>query len=108
MKKNKWNRHFLGWKENKMISRGPLWLQKMNDEKLSELLNKIDDLQLNSSTSDEELISISETWYDNNVGMERFTRLSIDAWKEAAYRFTNRRWNGGFLCLKIFLVYINQ
>jgi len=74
-----------------MISRGPLWLQKMNDEKLSELLNKIDDLQLNSSTSDEELISISETWYDNNVGMERFTRLSIDAWKEAAYRFTNRR-----------------
>ena len=74
-----------------MISRGPLWLQKMNDEKLSELLNKIDDLQLNSSTSDEELISISETWYDNNVGMEKFTRLSIDAWKEAAYRFTNRR-----------------
>lgn len=74
-----------------MISRGPLWLQKMNDEKLSELLNKIDDLQLNSSTSDEELISINETWYDNNVGMERFTRLSIDAWKEAAYRFTNRR-----------------
>lgn len=74
-----------------MIGRGPLWLQKMNDEKLSELLNKIDDLQLNSSTSDEELISINETWYDNNVGMERFTRLSIDAWKEAAYRFTNRR-----------------
>lgn len=74
-----------------MIGRGTLWLQKMNDEKLSELLNKIDDLQLNSSTSDEELISINETWYDNNVGMERFTRLSIDAWKEAAYRFTNRR-----------------
>ena len=74
-----------------MINRGPLWIQKLNNEKLSELLNKIDDLQLKGSTSDEELISLSETWYDNNVGMERFTRLSIDAWKEAAYRFTETR-----------------
>ena len=74
-----------------MINRGPLWIQNLNNEKLSELLNKIDDLQLKGSTSDEELISLSETWYDNNVGMERFTRLSIDAWKEAAYRFTETR-----------------
>lgn len=74
-----------------MICRGPLWLQKLNDEKLSELLSKIDDLQLKGSTSDEELISLSDAWYDNNVGMERFTRLSIDVWKEAAYRFANRR-----------------
>lgn len=74
-----------------MINRGPLWLQKLNDEKLSELLDKIDDLQLKGSTSDEELILLSETWYDNNVGVERFVRLSIDAWKEAAYRFANDR-----------------
>lgn len=30
---------------------------------------------------------LSDTWYDNSVGMERFMALSIDVWKEAAFRW---------------------
>lgn len=70
-----------------MIMRRPLWVQKLTDKKLKELLEKIDDLQNTGVTSDEELRSLSETWYDNRVGVERFTALSIDIWKEAALRF---------------------
>lgn len=70
-----------------MIMRRPLWVQKLTDKKLKELLEKIDDLQNTGVTGDEELRSLSEIWYDNRVGVERFTVLSIDVWKEAALRF---------------------
>lgn len=74
-----------------MIMHRPLWVQKLTDKKLKELLEKIDDLQNIGATGDEELRSLSETWYDNRVGIERFTALSIDVWKEAALRFYTGR-----------------
>lgn len=64
--------------------------EKLTDKKLKELLEKIDNLQNTGVTDDEELINLSDTWYDNNVGMERFMSLSIDVWKEAALRFYTR------------------
>lgn len=73
-----------------MIMYRPLWVQKLTDKKLKELLEKIDDLQNTGVTGDEELRSLAETWYDNRVGIERFTALSIDVWKEAALRFYNK------------------
>lgn len=66
-----------------------LWVQKLSNNKLREILSKIDELQNTGVTGDEELRSLAETWYDNSVGMERFTVLSIDVWKEAACRWAN-------------------
>lgn len=66
-----------------------LWTQKLSDNKLKELLNKVDDLQIAGVTADDELRNLAETWYDNSVGMERFMRLSIDVWKEAAFRWAS-------------------
>lgn len=65
----------------------PLWVQKLTDKKLKELLEKIDNLRNTGVTDDEELINLSDTWYDNKVGIDRFMLLSIDVWKEAALRF---------------------
>lgn len=67
----------------------PLWVQKLSDNKLKEILGKVDELQITGVTGDEELRSLAETWYDNFVGMERFMSLSIDIWKEAAFRWMN-------------------
>lgn len=64
-----------------------LWTQKLSDDKLKEILDKVDDLQISGTTGDEELQNLAETWYDNSVGMERFMALSIDVWKEAAFRW---------------------
>lgn len=69
----------------------PLWVQKLSDNKLKEILSKIDELQNTGATGDEELRSLAETWYDNSVGTERFMALSIDVWKEAAFRWANLR-----------------
>lgn len=76
-----------------MIMHRPLWVQKLTDQKLKELLEKIDDLQNTGSTGDEELRSLSETWYDNRVGVDRFIALSIDVWKEAALRYYTGKWS---------------
>ena len=65
----------------------PLWVQKLTDKKLIELLEKIDNLRNTGVTDDEELINLSDTWYDNKVGIDRFMLLSIDVWREAALRF---------------------
>lgn len=67
----------------------PLWTQKLSDDKLKKLLDKVDSLQIVGATDDEELQNLAETWYDNSVCMERFIALSIDVWKEAAFRWKN-------------------
>lgn len=68
----------------------PLWTQKLSDDKLKKLLDKVDDLQITGATEDDELQNLAETWYDNSVGMERFMALSIEVWKEAAFRWRNK------------------
>lgn len=68
-----------------------LWTQKLSDEKLRDILDKVDDLQITGVTGDEELRNLAETWYDNSVGIERLTALSIDVWKEAAFRWRNTK-----------------
>ena len=65
-----------------------LWTQKLSDEKLKDIMDKVEDLQIKGATNDEELCNLSETWYDNSVGMERLMVLSIDVWKEAAFRWS--------------------
>ena len=72
-----------------MIKNRLLWLEKLSDKELKDILLKVRDLQITGVTSDEELRNIADTWYDNKVGIERFTCLSIDIWKEAAFRWLN-------------------
>lgn len=67
-----------------------LWTQKLSNDKLKDILDKVDDLQITGVNVDEELRNLAETWYDNSVGMERFMALSIDVWKEAAFRWRNK------------------
>ena len=67
-----------------------LWTQKLSDDKLKDILDKVDDLQITGVTGDDELQNLADTWYDNSVGMERFMALSIDVWKEAAFRWRNK------------------
>lgn len=64
-----------------------LWTQKLSDQKLKKILDKVDDFQITGVNRDEELQNLAETWYDNSVGMEWFMALSIDVWKEAAFRW---------------------
>jgi len=66
-----------------------LWTQKLSDNKLRDIMDKVEDLLITGVTGDEELRNLAETWYDNSVGMERFMALSIDVWKEAAFRWIN-------------------
>ena len=68
-----------------------LWTQKLSDDKLKDILDKVDDLQITGVTGDDELQNLADTWYDNSVGMERFMALSIDVWKEAAFRWRNKQ-----------------
>ena len=67
-----------------------LWTQKLSDDKLKDILDKVDDLQITGVTGDDELQNLADTWYDISVGMERFMALSIDVWKEAAFRWRNK------------------
>ncbi len=67
-----------------------LWTQKLSDDKLRDIMDKVEDLQITGVTGDEELQNLAETWYDNSVGMERLMALSIDVWKEAAFRWRNK------------------
>lgn len=71
----------------------PLWLENLSDEKLKEILLKIQEFQTTGVTSDEELKNIANTQYDNKVGLERFTCLSIDIWKETSFRWLDLQEN---------------
>lgn len=59
----------------------------LSDEKLKEIMLKVEKIQATGSTDDEELLCFIDAWYDNSAIIERFMALSIDIWKEAAYRW---------------------
>ena len=65
----------------------PLWVQKLSDERLKEMLSYVQDIEILGSTDNEKVLNITETWYDQKVGIERLMAFSIDVWKEAALRW---------------------
>lgn len=67
-----------------------LWTQKLSDDKLRDIMDKVEDLQITGVTGDEELRNLAETWYNNPLGIERLMALSVDIWKEAAFRWRNK------------------
>jgi hypothetical protein len=64
-----------------------LFLQKLSDEKLKEVIGLLETLEINGSTDSELLHHYANTWYDNKVGIERLLCLQNDVYKEAAYRW---------------------
>jgi len=64
-----------------------LFLQKMTDDKLKELLELLEDMDIKGSTDSEIIHHYADTWYDNKVGIERLILLQIDTFREASYRY---------------------
>ena len=67
----------------------PLWVQKLSDKQLKEMLVYVDDMERVGGTQEEKVLNIIETWYDQKVGLEKLLAFSIDVWKEAAIRWKN-------------------
>lgn len=65
----------------------PLWVQKLSDEKLKNMLEYTQDIEATGVARAEEVWHIVETWYSQKVGIERLMAFSIDVWKEAAFRW---------------------
>ena len=64
-----------------------LFLEKMSDDKLLELLSLIDDYEIKGYCDNEEVCNYLYTWYDNKVGLERLLCLQFDAFREASLRW---------------------
>lgn len=65
----------------------PLWTQKLSDEKLRIYIKKVEFLEEIGTIEDKEILSLADTWYDTCMKSEQLMRLSIDLWKEAAFRW---------------------
>ena len=65
----------------------PLWTQKLSDEKLRIYIKKVEFLEEIGTIEDKEILSLADTWYDTCMKTEQLVRLSIDLWKEAAFRW---------------------
>lgn len=64
-----------------------LFLEKMSDNKLKEIFDKIEDAQINGDTNDDEIIFLSDTYYSNKTGIERLLFLAMDIYRECAIRW---------------------
>jgi hypothetical protein len=65
----------------------PLWTQKLSDEKLRIYIKKVEFMEEIGTIEDKEILSLADTWYDTCMKTEQLMRLSIDLWKEAAFRW---------------------
>ena len=64
-----------------------LFLEKMSDTNLKELILLLEDLDRRGYTDSEILNSYANTWYENSVGMERLLLLRLDVHYEATQRW---------------------
>lgn len=64
-----------------------LFLEKMSDDKLLELLFMIDDYEIKGYSENEDVCNYIATWYDNEVMLERLLCLQFDALREASIRW---------------------
>ena len=67
----------------------PLWVQKLSNEQLKEMLEYARDIEASGVIYSEMARRIINTWYSHKVGMERAMAFSVDVWKEAAFRWMN-------------------
>ena len=50
-------------------------------------IKKVEFLEEIGTIEDKEILSLADTWYDTCMKTEQLMRLSIDLWKEAAFRW---------------------
>lgn len=67
----------------------PLWVQKLSNEQLKEMLEYVRDSEASGVVHSEKAWRIIDTWYNHKVGLERVMAFSVDVWKEAAFRWVN-------------------
>lgn len=73
--------------------RNPIWVQKLSDKKLKELVSGISDVTASDGSfthmimTYEDVYSCLNTWYDDYSAKDGFMRMSIDVYKEAAFRW---------------------
>lgn len=67
----------------------PLWIQKLSNEQLKEMLEYVRDSEVSGVVHSEKAWRIIDTWYSHKVGLERVMAFSVDVWKEAAFRWMN-------------------
>lgn len=68
----------------------PLWVGKLSDDQLKEMLSCTQDIEILGGTDNVKVLNITETWYDQKTGIDRLVAFSIDVWKEAAIRWWNK------------------
>lgn len=64
-----------------------LWTQKLSDEALKDYIKKTEFLEETGNTENEEILALSDTWYDHPIKTKQLMLLAIDLWKEAAFRW---------------------
>lgn len=69
--------------------RRPLFLEKMTDKELKELIDVFETINITGTTDNEKVLHLAETWYSFKTGVERLIFLQADVYKEAAYRWSN-------------------
>lgn len=69
----------------------PLWVQKLSDDKLKQIIEDIQALEAIGSTDKEYLRQIADTWYVSKTGIGRLMLMSNDCYKEAAFRWMSNR-----------------
>lgn len=69
----------------------PLWTRKLSNMQLCKYLNELNKYELHGSTDSELLHDTAEMYYSNATGVERLLLLSVDVYKEAAFRWYESR-----------------
>ena len=67
--------------------RRPLWVQKLSDAQLKEMISYADDIEITGKVRFDEAKNILRTWYYQRTGMERAIAFCADVYKEAAFRW---------------------
>lgn len=74
------------------MGKRPLWLEKLNDEQLKNMLIHAQDIEILSKTTDKEVLNVFETWYEHHkTRTEQLTAFCSDVYKEAAYRWLKEK-----------------
>ena len=68
-----------------------LFLEKMSDDKLKQIFEKVEEAQINCGTNDEEVIYLSDIYHSNKPGIERLLFLAMDVYRECAIRWSKGR-----------------